>query len=133
MERFRDPIVLKIKERFTSTRRYWQGEKTDVETHENKHFEDFKALKPKMKHRAVDQALKAGRANNWGIASAWLKYDRCVKSAEFHRKGAVIRSNGAIRPTRSARVEPPHGVSLPALPNRRSSPLPPYTVSPPTR
>jgi hypothetical protein len=98
-----DPIVLKIKSTIYIDDALTGKAKTDVEAHENKHFEDFKALATKMK-AAVDQALKAGRGAQLGDRIEWLTYDRCVKSAEFHRKAggySVERCDtpGSKRPT----------------------------------
>lgn len=82
-----DPIVLKITNTIYIDEALTGKAKTDVEAHEKKHFEDFKALATKMK-AATEQALKAGRDAQLGDRIDWLKYDRCVKSAEFHRASA---------------------------------------------
>ena len=98
-----DPIVLKIESTMYIDEALTGKAKADVEAHEEKHFQDFKALANRMK-TAVDQALKAGRAAQLGDRIEWLVFDRCLKSAEFHRQGggySVERCDrpGSKRPT----------------------------------
>jgi hypothetical protein len=62
-------------------------EKKDVEVHEARHFSDFKALANAMK-KDVEAALKAGADPQLQDRVDWLIYDRCVKSAAFHRSTA---------------------------------------------
>lgn len=82
-----DPIVLKIKNTMYIDKDLSAKEKKAVEAHETQHFKDFKALASKMK-TAIEQALKAGRDAQMQDRIDWLKYDRCLESADFHRKTA---------------------------------------------
>jgi hypothetical protein len=67
-----DPIVLKITNTIYIDEALTGKTKTDVEAHEKKHLEDFKALATKIK-TATEQALKAGRDAQLGDRIDWLK------------------------------------------------------------
>ena len=82
-----DPIVVTIVNTTYINRTLTGQKKNDVEAHEKKHFADFKGLAEQMK-KEIDAALKAGRDPQMQDRMDWLVYDRCRKSATFHRQTA---------------------------------------------
>ena len=82
-----DPITVTIKNTTYINKDLPDNEKKDVKEHEDVHFADFKGLAAAMK-RDIEQALKQGRDAEMQARIDWLIYDRCVKTATFHRKTA---------------------------------------------
>ena len=80
-----DPIVVTIVNTTYINKTLTGQQKKDVETHEKKHFDDFKGLAEQVK-KEIDAALKAGRDPQIQDRIDWLIYDRCRKSATFHRQ-----------------------------------------------
>jgi hypothetical protein len=93
-----DPIVVTVKcttyinETLTGT------EKKDVVAHERQHFTDFIALAVQMK-KDIEGALKGGKDPQISDRVDWLYYDKCVKSAAFHRETAGYSVEICFKPS----------------------------------
>jgi hypothetical protein len=98
-----DPIVVTFTNTTFINKTLAGKEKSDVETHEGKHFSDFKALATKMK-ADIEKALKARLDPQMQDRIDWLLFDRCLKSAALHRQTAgfsveICDKPSSTRPT----------------------------------
>ncbi len=79
-----DPIKVKFTNTIYINKELEGQKKKDVEAHEEKHFNDFKALAAKLK-KAIENVKEGGDAQMQDRID-WFLYDKCVSSANFHRK-----------------------------------------------
>lgn len=82
-----DPIVVTITNTTYIDKALTGKDLEAVKKHEKQHFDDFKKLAADMK-TSIEAALKAGRDPQMSARIDWLIFDRCQKSAAFHRKTA---------------------------------------------
>ena len=99
----KDPITVTFKNTIFINKTLTGKEKKDVEAHEQRHFSDFKALAAQLK-KGIEAALNAGRDPQMSDRIDWLLFDRCQKSAAFHRQTAgysveICSQPGSKRPT----------------------------------
>ena len=95
-----DPITVTFKNTIYINEALDKKLKKDVEAHERRHFSDFKVLAAKLK-ADIDKALNERRDPQIGDRIDWLIYDRCQKSAAFHRQGDGYSVEICDRPSSS--------------------------------
>ena len=93
-----DPIVVTVKCTTYIDKTLTGKQKKDVEAHEHQHFADFITLAGQMK-KDIEGALKGGKDPQIQDRVNWLNYDKCVKSAAFHRKTAGYSAEMCFKPS----------------------------------
>jgi len=92
-----DPITVKFKNTMYINKELTGKEKKDVETHEEKHFADFKSLAGKLKKSI--ESVKPGGDAQMKDRMDWFLFDKCVLSSEFHRKEAGYSAEICSKPS----------------------------------
>jgi hypothetical protein len=93
-----DPIVVTVKCTTYINETLTGNDKQDVEAHERQHFTDFITLAGQMK-KDIEGALKGGKDPQIADRVEWLYYDKCLKSAAFHRKTAGYSVEICFKPS----------------------------------
>src|SRR5262245_5222947 len=93
----KDPIVVTLKCTTYIDKALTGKQKQDVEAHERRHFTDVTTLAGQMK-KDIEGALKGGKDPQIADRVDWFNYDKCMKSAAFHRDTVGYSAEMCFKP-----------------------------------
>jgi hypothetical protein len=77
-----------------------RDEHRDVESHERRHFEDFRSLADELKEK-LNLSLLEGREHEIGLWMEWFDYDNCIAKQRRHVSEGVTDYSSCIMPLNS--------------------------------
>jgi hypothetical protein len=77
-----------------------RDEHRDVESHERRHFEDFRSLADELKEK-LNQSLLEGPEHENGQWMEWFDYDNCVAKQRRHVSEGITDYSTCIMPLNS--------------------------------